>query len=57
MGSARSHEDDETSESGAHANITIDMFPVGKPPTDMSPLSRAAERETRPDVSSGSSGA
>jgi hypothetical protein len=40
MGSTPSHEDDETSESGAHANITIDVFLVGKPRTDMSPFER-----------------
>jgi hypothetical protein len=53
MGSTPSHEDDDdASERGARANITIDVFLVGKPRTAMRPLSHAAERETRPDVSS-----
>jgi hypothetical protein len=30
--------DDGTSERGAHASITVDVFPVGKPRTDMSPF-------------------
>jgi len=41
MGSTPSHEDDDNSESGPRANITIDVFLVGKPRTDMSPLSDA----------------
>jgi hypothetical protein len=41
MGSTPSHEDDDSSESGVHANITIDVFLVGKPRTDVSPLSHA----------------
>jgi hypothetical protein len=40
MGSTPSHEDDDTSERGAHATITIGAFLVGKPRTDMSPLER-----------------
>ena len=40
MGSMRSHEDDDTSERGAHASITIDVFLVGKPRTDMSQSER-----------------
>jgi RNA polymerase primary sigma factor len=36
MGSTPSHEDDDTSESGAHANITLDVFLVGEPRTEMS---------------------
>jgi hypothetical protein len=38
MGSMPSREDDDKSESGARANITIDVFLVGKPRTDMSPF-------------------
>jgi hypothetical protein len=41
MGSTPSHEADGTSERGAHANITIDVFLVGRPRTDTSPLSHA----------------
>jgi hypothetical protein len=40
MGSTPSHEDDDISERGAHANITIDVLLVGKPRTDMSPFER-----------------
>jgi len=41
MGSTPSHEDDDPSESGVHANVTIDVFLVGKLRTDMSSFSDA----------------
>ncbi len=41
-GSTPRHEDhDGTGERGARASITIDVFRVGKPRTDTSPLSDA----------------
>jgi hypothetical protein len=40
MGSTLSHEDDGTSERGAHANITIVVSLVGKPRADISPFER-----------------
>jgi hypothetical protein len=40
MGSTPSHDHDDTSERGAHASITIDVFLVGKPRTDMSQFER-----------------
>ena len=40
MGSIASHEHDDASESGAHANITIDCALVGQPRTIMSPTER-----------------
>jgi hypothetical protein len=36
MGSTPSHDHDGASERGAHANITIDVFLLGKPRSDMS---------------------
>jgi hypothetical protein len=36
MGSSPSHEDDDTSERGAHANITIDVFLTRTRRTDVS---------------------
>jgi hypothetical protein len=38
MGSTPSHEDDDTFERGARANITIDVFLIGKLRTDLSPF-------------------
>ena len=40
MGSSPSHEHHDTSERGAHANITVDVFLVGKPSSDVGPFER-----------------
>jgi hypothetical protein len=40
MGSTPSHDHDDTSERGVHASITIDVFLVGRPRTDMSQSER-----------------
>ena len=42
MRSTPSHEDDDTSESGAHAKITVDVFLVGGLRTDFGSLRHAA---------------
>jgi hypothetical protein len=40
MRSSPSHEHHDTSERGAHANITVDVFLVGKPSSDVGPFER-----------------
>jgi hypothetical protein len=40
MGSSPSHEHHDTSERGARANITVDVFLVGKPSSDVGPFER-----------------
>ena len=40
MGSSPSHEHHDTSERGAHANITVDVFLVGTPSSDVGPFER-----------------
>jgi len=40
MGSTPRHDDDGTCEGGARESITIDVFLVGKPRTDMSSFER-----------------
>jgi len=40
MGSTPRHDDDGICERGARASITVDVFLIGKPRTDMSPFER-----------------